>query len=643
MPARDCAPLQTPLSYGTWPSTISASAVAERGVGSSATLKELHLDEDCVYWLEPRPQEGGRSVIMRRSASGSICTLTPDGYDVRSRVHDYGGGAYAVRQGTVIFSNNDDQRVYRHEEGRTPTPLTPTVSERDVRFGDLCLTPDAAYALAVRERLQPEAIMHDLVAIPVGHDQQALCVLHEGADFYSSPRISPDGKQLAWITWSHPHLPWDESTLMLATFEGGRLQDPQVITGEPGVSILQPAWSPTGNLYYLSDESGWWNLYQWKDGKGIPVYPKAREIGSVPWVFGLQDYAFLSGDEIVWVVHKDGCERLEHYRLGQESPRTLTPDLTSCFPSSLDVHAGEKLWFIGASFLQPQAITVCNVREASCQRVYTPRHNLDSDTISTPESVVLCEEEELPLHAFVYPPQNPLHCGLPGERPPLLVYAHSGPTSAARPFLRLEIQFWTSRGFVVADVNYRGSTGFGRAFRHALNGAWGFFDVEDCGRMASHMASIGKVDPNRMFIRGRSAGGFTVLRALMTSDIFAGGTSYYGITDLERLQQFSNNLEAHYLEQLVGAYPAERAEYRNRSPLHYPEALQKPVLILQGLKDPLVPPEQAERFVDTLEQHRLPYRFLTLPDEGHGFKRFESVREALDTELAFYRELLALP
>lgn len=628
-------------TYGSWPSPISAGDVARSGVGSSSTLKEIRLDSDCVYWLEPRPQEGGRTALMMRKPDGSILTLTPQGFNVRSRVHDYGGGAYCVLDGVVYFVNNDDQRIYRSLQEHTPVPITPPSRDRSDRFGDLHLAPDGRYLFAVHEEHRQNLVKHQLIAIDTADDSLPV-TLHESSDFYSSPRISPDGQLLAWISWSHPHMPWDESTLMLARFLEGELEKIQILIEQPDTAVLQPAWSPEGVLHFLWDEIGWWNLYRWENSQAVPVHRDHREIASIPWVFGLQDYAFLGKDDVVWIARENGCDRLERFRRNDKQAHVLDSTLTSGFPSCLQVDERQRIWLVGASFEQPPAITVHDVTRRQSERMYPAAPDEFSFPISIPESILLHDQEGLMRHAFFYPPLSNRVEGSATERPPLIVYAHSGPTSAARSFFRLEIQYWTSRGFAVADVNYRGSTGFGRAFRHALRGVWGIADAEDCIFIAQHLAHIGKVDPRRMVIRGRSAGGFTALRALMLSDLFAGGTSYYGITDLERLQRLSGNFEAHYLEHLIGAYPAQRQRFHDRSPARHAETIKRPVLIIQGMEDPIVPAEQAERMVHVLQEHGLQYRYLPVEKEGHGFKRFESVRDALKAELAFYLEIFNL-
>ena len=646
MPVREIiSPMMTQkkaLPFGSWPSPLTADDVAQRGVGSSSTLQAIRIDQENVYWIEPRPHEHGRSVIMKRDGKGIISTLTPDDFSVRSRVHEYGGGAYAVRHDVVFFVNAGDQRIYRQSSSAPPSPITPAFEQEEHRYGDLELTPDGRFLLAVRERHLPACISNDLIAISTDSDSLIL-ILDDSREFYSSPRISPDGRQLAWITWQHPNMPWDTSTLRLGEFNQGSLTAKRVVFSVPGCSVLQPSWSPGGRLYALTDQSGWWNLYAFSDRSADPVFALKAEIGSIPWVFGLSDYVLIDDDEMAWIVHEDGGERLELFRNGDSAPRRIASDWTSFFPACLHVDAHRRLWFMGSSFTQPQQILCHDIREDnSTVIVPAPSSPLCEEAISTPVSLHFPGTGGLQRHMFFYPPNNLLYQGLEGEQPPLIVYAHSGPTSSANSFLQYEIQFWCSRGFAVADVNYRGSAGFGRTYREALLSAWGIADVEDCIMAAANLAAAGKADPARMIIRGRSAGGYTALRALLTSTIFTAGASYFGITDLEHLRSMGGKFEAHYLDQMIGDYPAEATRYRARSPLHQAGDMKAPIILFQGSDDPVVPPEQAERMAHVLETHGLPHRYIVLAHEGHGFRRAENIRRALEAEFAFYRDVLGI-
>ncbi|MBN2556048.1 MAG: S9 family peptidase [Anaerolineales bacterium] len=631
-----------PLPFGSWPSPLRADDVAQWGVGSSSTLQAIRIDGESVYWIEPRPHERGRSVIMKRDGEGIISTRTPNAFSVRSRVHEYGGGAYAVRDDVVFFVNADDQRIYRQSPSAPPSPITPAFKREEHRYGDLELTPDGCFLLAVRERHLPAGIMNDLIAISTDGDSRIL-ILDDSREFYSSPRISPDGGRLAWLTWEHPCMPWDTSTLRLGEFKRGTLTAQQVVFSVPGCSVLQPSWSPGGNLYALTDLSGWWNLYAFSDHSADPVCAMEAEIGSIPWVFGLSDYVLIDDEEIAWIVHEDGGERLEIFRLGDRAPRRIASDWTSFFPACLQVDAHRRLWFMGSSFTQPQQILCHDIREDdSAVIVPAPSPPLPKEAISIPAAFHFPGSGEIQGHMFFYPPSSLLYQGLDGELPPLIVYAHSGPTSSANSFLQYEIQFWCSHGFAVADVNYRGSAGFGRAYREALHGAWGTADVEDCISAASNLVSTGRVDPARMIIRGRSAGGYTALRVLLTSAFFSAGASYFGITDLEHLRSLGGKFEAHYLDQLIGEYPAEAARYRALSPLHQAKEMKAPVILFQGSNDPVVPPKQAEKMAHVLESHGRPYRYIALANEGHGLRLAENIRRALEAELAFYQDVLGI-
>lgn len=630
------------LPYGTWPSPLTAAHVAAEGVGSSSTLKELRVEGDCVYWLVPRPEEGGRSVVMRRDEQGTVSTLTPQPYDVRSRVHEYGGGAYGVHAGEVYFVNASDQRIYRLSDG-VPSPITPEYGNRKHRFADLSISPDGHFILAVRERHQTDGIQTDLVLIPAdGHHPPVS--IESGRDFYSSPRLSPGGKQLAWLSWDDPAMPWDESTLWIADYHQGTLTNKRRLYAKAGVSVIQPTWNPAGVLHALLDASGWWNLYAFRDGHPEAVLPTEREIGSVPWVFGLNDYAFLDEDRLIWIAHEDGVELLERVQPGADCPVHITPEIVSFFPACLQVDSHGRIWFIGGSFHEAPHVSVYDPSTDKRERIYPAERSLPlQESLSIPSSlhIAVSPEHRGNIHTFLYPPRLQHTQAPEGDLPPLIVYAHSGPTSAARPFLQLEIQFWTSRGFAVAAVNYRGSTGFGRHFRRSLEHAWGIHDADDCLHVAEALALAGHVDPSRMVIRGRSAGGYTVLRALMRSSLFAAGTSYYGITDLIHLQSLSPKFEAHYLQHLVGK-PADTALFKQRSPVHHAALIQAPLLLFQGQEDPVVPREQAERMVSVLSARDHPHEYVAIPMEGHGFRRADSIVRCLETELRFYRSVLHL-
>jgi dipeptidyl aminopeptidase/acylaminoacyl peptidase len=616
--------------HGTWPSPITPALAASGAVRMSG----VKLDGADIYWAEGRPAEQGRNVIVRRRADGHTEDLTPPGFNVRSRVHEYGGGAFTVHQGSVFFVNDADQRLWRQDPGADPVPLTPAGISR---YADLELDRRRARLLCVREEHDGGEPRNTLVSIPfAGGEPQTLA---SGADFYASPRLDPDGTHLAYLSWSHPRMPWQGTELWLAALDPqGHPAAPEKIAGGAGESIFQPAFSPSGGLYFVSDRTGWWNLYR---APGQPLWPVEAELGLPQWVFGLSTYGWVDERTIACAVQQAGTWRLV---LLEGEDRTPV-DLPLTEIAYLQTAPGRAV-FVGGSPTAPAALWGLSVEPgspATPSRLYQPAGPaLDEATLSRPEPVAFPTAGGAIAHGLFYPPHNPGCAGPPGERPPLIVISHGGPTAAASSGLNLGLQFWTSRGFAVLDVNYRGSTGYGRAYREALDGAWGVADVEDCAAGARDLVARERVDGARLAIRGGSAGGYTTLAALAFTGVFRAGASYYGVSDLEALARDTHKFESRYLDSLIGPYP-ERAElYRQRSPINHADRLSCPVIFFQGLEDKVVPPDQARRMVAALQSKGVPVEYVTFPNEQHGFRRAESIARALEAELAFYTQVFAL-
>lgn len=618
--------------YGTWKSPITLDLI----VGESVRLAEIVLDGETVYWLEGRPKEGGRNALVRLEPGGTPTDCLPAEFNVRTRVHEYGGGAYTVHQGVIYFVNFADQRLYRQRPGALPEPLTPPAP---YRYADLTLDPQRNRLLAVREdHTGSGEPVNTLVAIALD-GSGAQTVLAAGHDFYAAPRLSPDGRHLAYLAWNHPNMPWDGSELWLADLDPqGLPTERRLLAGGVEESIFQPEWSPEGALHFVSDRSGWWNLYRQTENGAVALAPRAAEFGVPQWLFGLRTYAFLpDGDLVCAFTPGNGL-----WQLGRLNPHTgdLRPfDLP--FTSYAWVRTvGEQAVFLAASPVHPPGIRRLDVRSGRWETLRLAfTLGLPETYFSRPEPLALPTPDGAQTHAFFYPPTHPDFAAPSEERPPLLVLCHGGPTGASTATLNLTVQFWTSRGFAVADVNYGGSSGFGRAYRKRLDGAWGVVDVDDCCAVAQSLAAQGRVDGRRLAISGGSAGGFTVLAALTFRRLFAAGTSYYGIGDLEALARETHKFESRYLERLIGPYPARRDLYQQRSPLHHAERLQTPVLLLQGAQDPVVPPNQAERMFEAVRAKGLPSALLIFEGEQHGFRRAASLRRALEAELAFYAHL----
>ena len=622
MSARRVAP------YGSWGSPISSDLIVRGVVG----LSQVTTDNGAVYWMESRPGEDGRNVIVRRTADGSMEDVTPPPFNARTRVHEYGGADFAVHDDTVYFSNFADQRIYRRPPGGEPEPLTP---ETGRRFADMVVDPARNRLVAVREDHAGRDPANEIVGVNLQNGDET--VLASGNDFYSSPRLSPDGNRLAWLTWNHPNMPWDGTELVVCDVDAeGRLENVGRVAGGTDESLFQPEWSPEGTLHFVSDRTGWWNLYRLSAGNVEPLHEKEAEFGVPQWVFGMSTYAFLPFGRIVCSYTDRGGSHLA--LLDTESGRLdsiETPYSSIAFVRT-DVATGNVV-FRGGSPTGPACIVSLNASTGENEVLRrSDEREVDSGYLSVPEPIEFPTENDRTAYAFFYPPTNQDYAAPEGERPPLLVMSHGGPTSATSPALDLEIQYWTSRGIAVLDVNYGGSTGYGREYRRRLDGTWGVVDVEDCANGAVYLAERGLVDGDRLMITGGSAGGYTTLCALAFTDIFAAGASHFGVSDLEELAKETHKFESRYLERLIGPYPERTDLYRERSPIHHAQKLSCPVIFFQGLEDEVVPKEQAETMFAALRAKGLPVAYVPFEGEQHGFRRAANIRRALDGELYFY-------
>ncbi len=624
--------LPQPAPYGTWKSPISASLV----VADTLEFEQILIDGNDVYWIEMRPSEGGRRLVVRRAPDGRIIDITPRTYSVRSRVHEYGGGAFTIFDGTIYFSNARDQRLYRHVPPEKPEPIT---GEGKRRYADIIVDPHRNRLVCVCEdhegnRSEP---INFLAAVPLdGHNKPA--VLVSGNDFFSDPRLSPNGKQLAWLTWNHPNMPWDGTELWAGTLtDNGFVTTPHLIAGGPDESVFQPQWSPDGALYFVSDRSGWWNLYRWNQKDVQPVISVRAEFGLPQWVFGLSTFAFVSAHQIICAYCEDGIWQLARINTNSHTLERLKTSYTDI--RSLRVLPGHA-FFVGGSQNEPESLVLFSLSDQTFEVVRRSTSQvLDVRSRSLPETLSFPTADGLTCHGFFYSPQNGDFSAPEGEKPPLVILCHGGPTGSTSTTLNLLIQYWTSRGFAVLDVNYGGSTGYGRAYRQRLQEHWGIRDVEDCLNGARYLIEKGLVDPHRAVMRGSSAGGYTTLCALTFYDLLKAGASYYGISDLEALVKDGHKFESRYLDRLIGPYPACRARYRERSPIHFVDKLSCPVIFFQGLNDTIVPPQQAHMMVQALRRKGLPVAYLTFAEEEHGFRRAETTARCLEAELYFYAKI----
>ncbi|MCX6023618.1 MAG: S9 family peptidase [Chloroflexi bacterium] len=618
--------------YGSWRSPITSDLI----VAGAVSLSEIALHGDDVYWIEGRPSEGGRQVIVRRTSDGQTHDLTPAPFNARTRVHEYGGGAYVVADGAVFFANFADQQVYRQTPGAAPAPITP---EGPFRYADFVADAARNRLICVREdhtNPEPAVVVNTLVALAIAGDNSDVgTVLVSGADFYASPCLSPDGVRLAWLSWNHPNMPWDGCELWSASLQAdGSLGAAERVAGGPDESAFQPQWSPDGVLHFVSDRTGWWNLYRRRNGETEALCPRSAEFGRPQWVFGLSTYAFLSATELLCAFTEQGVWWLAFLDTATGAMTLLeTP-----FTEIAGVRAsGGRAAFLGASAAEPSSVILMDVASGQWEAARRSVNvTLDAGHLTTPQPVEFPTEGGLTAHALYYPPHNSEYTPPPGERPPLLVMAHGGPTAAASSALNLRIQYWTSRGIAVLDVNYGGSTGFGRPYRQRLNDAWGIVDMADCANGARWLAERGDADPARLAITGGSAGGYTTLCALTFRSDFKAGASYYGICDLEALATDTHKFESRYPDRLVGPYPEGAAVYRERSPIHFTDLLSCPIILFQGLDDKVVPPNQAEMMLAAVRAKGLPVAYVQFAGEGHGFRRAENIKRALDSELYFY-------
>ncbi len=630
--ARAVALMPSPaLPFGSWPSPVTAELI------SAATIRlgQTAIDGDDIFWTEGRPQENGRHVLVACSADGSLHDLVPAPFNVRNRVHEYGGGAFVLLgQGAAVFTHLDDQRLYRVEAGGVPSALT---HDPRLRHADAVVDRRRNRLIAVREDHTGDAAGTEPVATLVAIDlaNGRADVLADGHDFFSSPALSPDGQQLAWLSWDHPDMPWDGNRLWLADVDAdGRLSAAHLVAGGPGESIFQPSWSPAGELYFVSDRSGWWNLYRWRDGTSQALQPMAAEFGTPQWSFGQSTYGFDGAGRIVCSYLRDGFSQLAILDLDGGSFQALDTPCTAI--AELRVGAGFAV-FIGATATEAAAVVRLDLRTGG-HRVL----RVSSDAAVDPAFVSVAEPISFPTtdgaeaHAFFYPPTNRDARGPDGEKPPLIVISHGGPTGAADPGFKWSYQYWTSRGFAIVDVNYGGSTGYGRAYRQRLDGRWGVVDVDDSVNAARFLIARGDADSGRVIVRGGSAGGYTTLCALTFRDFFKAGASHYGIGDLEALVRDTHKFESRYLDRLVGPWPAEAALYRARSPIHHTDRLAAPMILFQGRGDKAVPPDQAQAMFDAVDAKGLPVALLMFDGEQHGFRRAATIHRVLEAELAFY-------
>ena len=618
-------------SYGSWKSPITTDMITAKSI----SLMEVAISGEDIYWVESRPSESGRCAVMRRTADGNITECTPPEFYVRTTVHEYGGGAFMVEDGVLYFSNFKDHHLYRQPLGGQPEILTPADG---YYYADFILDKQRNRIICVREdhTVEGEAV-NTIVSVSLsGNDER---ILIHGNNFYSSARLSPDGNQLAYLTWNHPNMPWDGCELWLADVHAdGTLQGPKLIAGSVTESVFQPEWSPEGVLHFVGETTGWWNLYRWINDDVEALCPMEAEFGEPQWVFGMSTYGFVSPTKILCCYSQNS---LWHLAYLDTSSKKLT-HIGTPFTQIEGVRVGNGFAiFIAGSPTQPYTLVRMDTSTGEMESIKQAFEvSVESDYLSTATPITFPTTGGKEAYAIYYAPKNKDYVGLEGEHPPLMVMSHGGPTSATVTALRYSTQYWTSRGFAVLDVNYGGSTGYGRTYRQRLNGNWGIVDVDDCCNGALYLVEKGLADPNRLAIRGGSAGGYTTLACLtFRNEVFKAGASYYGISDLEVLEVDTHKFESRYSHSLVGPYPERKDLYFDRSPIHFIQNLSCPIILFQGDEDKVVPPAQSQMMFEAVRDKELPVAYLLFEGEQHGFRKAENIKRSLEAEFYFYSKI----
>ena len=633
--------MNTIAPYGTWRSPISSALLVEQTVG----LSQLVVDGDTIYWNELRPSEGGRQVIVRRRATGEVDDALPEGFSARTLVHEYGGLCYAVREGVIWFSNYADQRLWRVDPGGEPFPITDEPpAERSVRYADPTVTPDGRWVVCVRERHPAGAgmsaavtdVVNDVVAI-AADGAGSVVVLAEGHDFFAAPRVSPDGRRLAWLAWDHPNMPWDGTMLEVADLDSDKaVAGTRFVAGGAAEWIAQPRWTSHGQLLFTSDRgNGWSKLYAGDDNPTL-VCDLDAEFSGPDWTFGQSTFDTTANGTLIGSWSSQGLDHLGVIRDG----KAVVIDVPYTTIAAVRAH-GDDVVCLAGSARHPIEVVCITVADGGVEVLRRSGEvSFDAGYISEPRPIEFPTENGMTAHALFYPPANPEFAGPAGELPPLVVMSHGGPTAATSSLFDVRIQYFTSRGIAVVDVNYRGSTGYGRQYREHLAGQWGIVDVDDCINAGRWLAEQGEVDGDRMVIRGGSAGGYTTLAALTFRDTFAAGASYYGVADAEALALHTHKFESRYLDKLIGPYPGAVDVYKARSPIEHTDRLSRPLILFQGLEDMVVPPEQAEMMAEAMRSKGIPFAYLAFEGEQHGFRKAETIRRVHEAELWFYGRVL---
>ena len=624
---------RTIQAYGSWRSPITSDQI----VAGTITLSDVVVSGDNIYWIESRPAERGRRSIQRRSADGVIAELTPPEFNVRTRVHEYGGASYEIDGDTVYFQNYADQLLYCHEPGNEPRPITTS----GIFYGDFRLDRQRNRLVSIQEDHGVSDIeaINTLVSLdPAGPNADGGASLVSGTDFVSNPRLSPNGARMVWLQWNHPHMPWDAAELWIGDVDGdGTVRNHRHVAGGNGSSVFQPEWTPRGDLIYVDDRTGWWNFYRYRDGQIKHLLEMEAEFGVPLWVVGMTTYVIVSDDRLICAYTQSGTWSLGDLNLSTGEFKSVPTPFTQI--NSIDGD-GDIVGFIAGSTVLPMGLYRHDLTSGDTQLIRSASTlDFDAGYLSEPTAITYPTSDNQVAHAFLYMPKNSDFDGPDGELPPLIVSSHGGPTSAAPASLQLAFQFWTSRGFAVLDVNYRGSTGYGRPYRDALQDTWGIYDVDDCVYGAQYLVGKGVVDGQRLAVRGGSASGYLTLAALTFRDTFKAGCALYGISDLEIMALETHKFESRYLDGLVAPYPDGIDIYKERSPLFHIDQINTPLILFHGMEDKVVPPNQSELIYDALKEKGVPVALVLYEGEQHSFRQAANIKRTLDGELYFYSRI----
>ena len=621
--------------YGAWQSQITTESI----VSDSISLGDVFISDGNIFWQEMRPLEGGRYTIMYQSDNGVKHEILPKSFNARTRVHEYGGGAFLAHKDDVYFSNFSDQQIYKTNlTGADPSQITHNPA---FRFADGVIDSKNHRIIYVAEKHDDKTEpVNSLVSVDLLNNGK-VSTIASGADFYSSPVISPDGEHLAWVQWNHPNMPWDSTELHIADLQENGIRNDRKIIGK-GESICHPLWSPSGVLHYVSDLSGWWNIYKYEDGVSHNLTPYDAEFTQAQWGLGSRFYDFIDGGQILCCYNNLGF-----WKLGLIEVTTFdltdietVPTITEINRSGLKASNGKALFTVGSPDTSYTLYLYQSESVPKLQKVQESTENkIESAHFSKPQAVTYMTSDEQKCHGFYYPPTNVNFEAPDSTKPPLIILSHGGPTGATSNTLNLGIQYWTNRGFAILDVNYRGSTGYGTEYRKALNGNWGLSDVDDCVSGGKYLVSEGLVDPEKIAIKGGSAGGYTTLACLVFTNFFKAGASYYGVSDLTALAEETHKFESRYLDSMIGKYPEETQKYIDRSPINHTDDLSCPVILFQGLEDKIVLPSQSQKMYSALKSKGIPVSYLEFEGEQHGFRKSENIKRTLEAELYFYSQV----